>query len=131
MELRFVRLGAAILILAVLAVFFVPLVSYSIPYSCVVPPGGFRYGCGPMPPSGFFTGFNSLGLQFVHWGASSGGFLGGGTYNPPVITLIGSELTALGALVLVVIPAILCAAALLSPEERRGIHFVRVRLHLQ
>ncbi len=126
MELRILRYGAAALILVALFFFFVPLVPFSAPYLC----NNNGWGCGPESPKGFITGFNSLGLQVVHWGASSGGFLGGGDYSPPVITEIAggpqNTLTAFGALISVVVPLIAACAGLLAPEIVRRSRVTRI-----
>jgi hypothetical protein len=112
--------------LIALFVFFVPLVPYTTPYRC----DANSLGCGPESPRGFITGFNSLGLPLVHWGASSGGFLGGGTYNPPVITDslggVSEQLTGFGALIAVVLPLIAACVGLLAPELVRKSRATRI-----
>jgi hypothetical protein len=117
LEFRLVRLGVVGGILGFLFLFFTPLIHYSIPYQC----NSVGYGCGAAAPvSGFYTGFNSLGLKYLHWGASSGGVLGSGSYTPPSLTFaVGgepSQMTAFGAFFSVILPLIVTAIALLGPE---------------
>jgi len=112
--------------LVALFIFFVPLVPYSIPYRC----NNNGFGCGPESPKGFITGFNSLGLQIVNWGASSGGFLGGGAYNPPVITDafggVWEQVTGFAALISVVVPLIAACVGLLARELVRRSRATRI-----
>jgi hypothetical protein len=66
----------------------------------------------------------------VHWGASSGGGLGGGTYYPPDITDtlggVSEQLTAWGAFISVVVPLITACLGLLAPEMIRRSWAMRI-----
>jgi len=83
-----------------------------------------------MPPSGYYTGLNSLGLILFKGGASWSNFLS--YYSPPlfVTNIAGSmgQLTAFGALLLVAFPIVLSAVALILPEMRNGMRHVRIRI---
>jgi len=74
-----------------------------------------------MPVSGFYTGYNSLGLLFFHWGASLDTSFDVATYVPPIVMMnVGgspSYLTAFGFSMFILLPIALFIAALLSLEE--------------
>ena len=82
-----------------------------------------------MPIDGFYTGYNSLGLLFFHWGANLDTSFGVGEYTPPVISIVpGEQLTVFGVWIFVLFPITLLIAALLLPEEWRMVSAGRSRL---
>src|SRR5260370_41699474 len=99
-------------------IFFVPLVPYRTQAVC-----SSSFSCPLTPVSGFYTGYNSLGSLFFHWGASLDTSFGDATYTPPTImTTLGgypSQLTAFGVSMFILLPIALFIATLLIPEELR------------
>ncbi|TMI13866.1 hypothetical protein E6H33_09510 [Candidatus Bathyarchaeota archaeon] len=122
MQLRTLRLGIALTLALLIFIFFVPLVPYRTQAVC-----SSSFSCPLTPVSGFYTGYNSLGLLFFHWGASLGTSFGDATYTPPIVmTTLGgspggspSQLTAFGVSLFILLPIALLIATLLSPEEWR------------
>jgi len=107
---RTVRLGVFLGLVGFLLVFFLPVLTYTLPPS---PCAGICIGIFPG-----FSGYQSLGFYITGWGAISGGWLEG--YQPPAITYdFGggpSTLTALGAFFTVVLPTVVACVWLLAPE---------------
>lgn len=126
--IKLVRRTMAILLFSFLFIFFVPIVPYKILNDCVV-----LSGCPHLvsPHTIYFTGYYSIGLSVFKWGASWSGFLS--YYSPPRIAIgFGgsiSQLTALGALLIVVLPLSLLAIALVSPEIVNGVRRLMSNLH--
>lgn len=117
MNLRFARIGTTIILLGFLLVFFLPLVPFTKAVTCNAPPGGFYFGCPPIPTGGSYSGYHSIGYLLTGWGASYSGWLGG--YVAPAVAngaCPGCYLTAFGVLLAVALPLVVAIAVFLSPE---------------
>ncbi|MDH2901802.1 MAG: hypothetical protein PXY39_12610 [archaeon] len=115
-----IRMGVASFLFSFLFVFFLPLV----PFKIAVPPcivSGF--GCPEMSGS-YYTGYNSIGSEIFKWGASWQNL--GQYYVPPAISYNMSELTAMGALFFIALPAILAGVWTISPEIIGGVHDLKL-----
>jgi len=120
LQFRTLRLGIALTVALLIFIFFVPLVPYRTQVVC-----SSSFSCPLTPVSGFYTGYNSLGSLFFHWGASLDTSFGDATYMPPSIwIIIGgslSQLTAFGVSMFILLPMAVFIATLLIPEELRVI----------
>jgi hypothetical protein len=87
---RTFRVGIALVVALLIFIFFIPLIPYR---AWVICSSEF---CQLIPVGGAYTGFNSAGFLFFHWGASLDTSFGVATYVPPVVMMtLGGELTQL------------------------------------
>jgi hypothetical protein len=118
-----IRIGAALSALGFLALYFVPVAYNPTLFQCatIVPSGGYTFNC-PSPPSGLM----SLSYALFHWGStySLASWLSFGAYNILPVGFFalpnGGDLTTVGSLFLVALPAATVGLGLLGPEISRG-----------
>lgn len=110
-----IRIGIASILFGFLFVFFLPLIPFKIAVSCPA--------CNS-PVGGYYTGYNSIGLEIFKWGASWQNF--GQYYTVPVISVSGGVLSVGGVLFFLVLPASLIAAWIVIPELISGIRGFRL-----
>lgn len=114
MNLKRLRIGAALVLCGFLFIFFVPIVYDATMFQCRA--GGLLCLTNP-------SGIKSIGYTFFHWGGaySPGGAgdpqLAGYTFLPEgYFVLLGTNLTAFGVLLFVAFPIAIACVGLVAPE---------------